>query len=111
MMISYKAIGRRIKYYRKLAKMRQADLAEKLDVSISYISQLECGIAEVSLKRLDEIAVIISCKLQYLVADADDTEQDYLVSEINERICSLTKHEKLLLINLVEAVEKSREDE
>lgn len=110
MMISYKAIGRRIKYYRKLAKMRQADLAEKLDVSISYISQLECGIA-VSLKRLDEIAVIISCKLQYLVADADDTEQDYLVSEINERICSLTKHEKLLLINLVEAVEKSREDE
>ena len=52
MMISYKAIGRRIKYYRKLAKMRQADLAEKLDVSISYISQLECGIAEVSLKRM-----------------------------------------------------------
>lgn len=110
-MLNYKAIGRRIKYYRKKTRLRQADLAERLGVSISYISQLECGVAEVSLKRLDEIAVIISCKIQNLVADIDDAEQDYLASEISERINGWSTHERALLINIIDAVEKSREDE
>lgn len=110
-MLNYKSIGRRIKYYRSKTGMRQADLAEQLNVSVSYISQIECGVAEVSLRRLDEIAVIISCKVQNLVADIDDAEPDYLASEISERINGWSKHERALLINLIDAVEKSRGEE
>lgn len=106
-MVNYKAIGRRIKFYRKQANLRQSDLAEKLDVSVSYISQLECGTAEISLKRLDEIALIISSKIQYLVADIEETQRDFLNSEIIDRISDWGPASKLFLIDVIEAVEKA----
>mgnify|MGYP002657771761 CR=1 FL=1 len=68
-MINYVAIGRRVKYYRTKSNITQSQLAEALNVSVSYVSQIECGIAEVSLKRLEEIASIINTKLEHLVAD------------------------------------------
>ena len=68
-MIDYVAIGRRVKKYRTQAKMTQSDLAEHLSVSVGYVSQIERGNAEVSLKRLADIANIININLEYLVAD------------------------------------------
>lgn len=66
--------------------MTQSNLAETLNVSTSYISQIECGKAEVSLKRLDEIAGIINTKTQHLVADSNDADDDFLISEIIEKL-------------------------
>lgn len=48
-MIDYKAIGRRIAFYRKKEHYTQATLAEKLDISESYVSQVECGKVKISL--------------------------------------------------------------
>ncbi|MBQ9314010.1 MAG: helix-turn-helix transcriptional regulator, partial [Clostridia bacterium] len=45
-MINYVAIGRRVKKFRLQANITQSTLAEKLGVSISYISQIECGTTE-----------------------------------------------------------------
>ena len=55
-MIDYKAIGRRISKHRKNISMTQAVLAEKLEVSESFISQVERGNAKISLPRLYQIA-------------------------------------------------------
>lgn len=68
-MINYVAIGRRVKKYITKANITQAQLAELLNVSVSYVSQIECGITEVSLKRLEEIANIINAKSEHLVAE------------------------------------------
>ena len=58
-MVDYVAIGRRVKKFRNQANLTQADVAEKLGISVSYVSQIECGRTDVSLKRLDDIANII----------------------------------------------------
>lgn len=42
-MINYVAIGRRVKKYRNQANMTQSELAEKLNISVSYVSQIERG--------------------------------------------------------------------
>ena len=47
-MLDYKAIGRRIAFYRKRELYTQAILAEKLDISESYVSQVECGKVKIS---------------------------------------------------------------
>lgn len=109
MMLDYKAIGRRIKYYRLNAGLRQADLAEQLDVSTSYISQLECGVAEISLKRLDSIATLVSCKIQQLIADTDPSDECFLQTEIAEKVEELTVRERVLLIHLIDGIISSRE--
>ena len=68
-MINYKTIGRRIACYRKKLSMTQATLSEKLDVSESYMSQIERGSAKVSLPRLDEISEILEVDLALLLCD------------------------------------------
>ena len=64
-LVDYVAIGRRVKFYRKIANLTQADVAERLGISVSYISQIECGHTDVSLKRLDEIASIINTNIEH----------------------------------------------
>lgn len=58
-MLDYKAIGRRISIYRKKKGLTQAVFSEKLDISESYISQIERGATKVSLTRLDKIAEVL----------------------------------------------------
>ena len=68
-MINYKAIGRRIAAYRKKLSMTQATLSEKLDVTESYISQVERGSAKVSLPRLAQISDTLHVDLGVLISD------------------------------------------
>ena len=68
-MIDYKSIGRRIAIYRKNAPMTQAVLSEKLGVSESYVSQVECGTAKVSLSRLAQIADVLGVDIALLVSE------------------------------------------
>lgn len=67
-LVDYVAIGRRVKFYRKIANLTQADVAERLGISVSYISQIECGHTDVSLKRLDEIANTINTNIELLLS-------------------------------------------
>lgn len=103
--LDYSDIGRRIKFYRNKAKLKQSDLAEKLDVSISYISQIERGKSDVSLDRLNQIATMIKCKLQYLIADADTSEPDYLNNEIIQKIANWGPGQKRLLIKFIDMIQ------
>ena len=85
-MINYKAIGRRIACYRKKLSMTQATLSEELDVSESYISQIERGSAKVSLSRLDEISEILEVDLAFLLSDAVTVSDVPINIEIHEII-------------------------
>lgn len=48
--------GKRIKTIRLNKKMSQGDLAKKLGVGPSYISQIERGVQNVSLKNMGRLA-------------------------------------------------------
>ena len=56
--------------------MTQSTLSEKLDVTESYISQVERGSAKISLSRLDEISEILEVDVALLLSD------EVLISEI-----------------------------
>lgn len=77
-LVDYVAIGRRVKFYRKIANLTQADVAERLGISVSYISQIECGHTDVSLKRLDEIASIINTNIELLLSVNPVSVNEYL---------------------------------
>ena len=52
MALDYKLIGSRLKQARQKKKLTQENLAEMLDVSIAFLSRVECGSLDISLKRL-----------------------------------------------------------
>ena len=68
-MVNYKAIGRRIACYRKKLSMTQAVLSEKLDITESYMSQIERGSTKVSLPRLAQISDELHVDVALLIAD------------------------------------------
>ena len=48
--------GKRVKAIRIKKRMSQGDVAKKLGVSISYISQIERGLENLSLKGVEQLA-------------------------------------------------------
>ena len=100
-MIDYKAIGRRIAFYRKKATMTQSVLSEKLGVTESYISQIERGSAKVSLSRLDQIAGILSVDIAQLVSDRVSVSQTPINSEVFELINDWSATQTDLLIKIL----------
>lgn len=85
-MIDYKSLGRRISFYRKKASMTQSFLSEKLGITESYISQIECGTAKISLSRLAQIADILGVDIALLVSDKATVSQTPVNTEIFEII-------------------------
>ena len=67
MSVDYAAIGQRIKGRRREQKRTQEWLAEQLQVSVGYISQIERGVTKVNLDTLSEIGASLGCDLGELV--------------------------------------------
>lgn len=107
-MLDYKAIGRRIKYYRKQCGITQADVAERMHVENGYISQIERGVTQISLKRLGEMADILNVDIALLVSDTDYSSKTYAFSELTETIKNWSVEDKDLFIEIAKAFDEYR---
>lgn len=60
-----KQVGLNIVYYRKAKNLTQLQLAEKVNISNVYLSQIECGLVKksVSLPVLIDIANVLDVKI------------------------------------------------
>lgn len=65
--LNYRKIGKRIQNKRKELKITQEKLSEIIDVSPSYISEIERGSSICSLSTIVNIAKILDLSLDYLV--------------------------------------------
>lgn len=104
MNIDYKLIGARIKYERKKKDMTQEILAEKLDVTIGYISQVERGITKISLDLLGKISSILECNIATLVTGSAPHEEGYLTNEIHAEISKLDPKSKKILLEIIKMI-------
>lgn len=67
-----KEIGHRITMLRYENEITQAQLAELLDISVKHCSEVERGIAGLSLEKLVSLCTIFSTNLDYLVRGIDN---------------------------------------
>ncbi len=105
-MLDYRAIGRKISFYRKNKRYTQAMLSEKLDISESYVSQIECGKVELSLKRLDQIAEILEVDIVMLLSGTNVSAENYGSTELFEMIRNWTPEHKELLLALIKCADE-----
>ena len=80
--IDYKEMGKRIQNKRKLLKITQEHLAETIDVSPSYISEIERGTSICSLSVLVDISNVLDMNLDNLIKGITENNIDYSFSEI-----------------------------
>lgn len=96
--MNLKAIGNRIKEQRIMKKISQEKLAELVDVTPSYISNIESGNRIGSLSTMMEIARVLDSSLDYLLLNDltnnyNDTNTDKLLVEFKNIFTQLEDKE------------------
>lgn len=104
MNIDYKLIGLRIKESRKSVGFTQEQLAEKLDVTVGYVSQLERGISKVSLDTLGKIAAVLDCDVSGFLGSAAVNQDSYLCNELVEKFKKMNPNQKQFVIKMCDEI-------
>ena len=73
--INYKALGAKIKEYRKKENITQEQLAEMADISLSHMSNVETASVSVSLPALKLIADALGVTIDELLVDSYSKKQ------------------------------------
>ena len=108
MTINYKLLGQRIKNARLSAKKTQEQIAEYLDVSVGYISQIERGVTKISLDTLAQVAVFIETDIAELITGVALTDRMYIFSEINLNVSELSSKERQMVNDFALMLKKNR---
>ena len=102
MNIDYKLIGERIKRARKNQGITQETMAERLNVSIGYISQVERGITKISLDLLGAISSILDVDIAYFVSESAIHSNDYMDSELSNEFRKLNEKKKKFILKVIQ---------
>lgn len=99
--LNYKEIGKRIKFKRLEAKLTQEKLSETIEVSPSYISEIERGTSICSLATISNVANALNTSLDFLVFGITESNANSLFNDIIETIPNKNKK---LYIDLCENI-------
>lgn len=104
MALDYTIIGERLKKARTDKKMTQEKLAEKLDVSIAFLSRIERGNSHVNLKRLSQICEILGVSEGYILNGTSSNSENYLTSEFNDILNSVSPKKQKLIYKMAKVI-------
>ncbi len=101
--IDYKTLGKNIKFYRKQKSLTQERLAEQLDLSVGFISQVERGITKMSLDTLINFCDLLDCSVGDMLDNArmdrfHDTAGDFIAL-----YGTLSKEDQMLFYYMLKA--------
>ena len=104
MALDYTIIGSRLKKARTDKNLTQEKLAEKLDVSIAFLSRIERGNSNISLKRLSEVCDILGVTEGYILNGASSTSNNYLTSEFNDVLNNSSPDKQKLIYKIAKII-------
>ena len=106
-----KTIGQFIAALRKASGMTQKELAEKLNTSQNYLSDVETGKKRPSLDYYMSIANFFKVSLDHIFVDSINMKKNVIIDSIVLKISYMSKEEQKLILNMVETIEKYLEKE
>ncbi len=107
MSVDFTIIGIRVKEYRIHNRMSQADLAERIDMSVTYISHIETAKKRASLEALVRIANALSVTVDYLLSGNQTNDSAEYRTDLTRLIDGCTSYEKRIIYEIAAATKKS----
>ena len=104
MAIDYSVIGERLKRARKEKHFTQEQLAEKLDVSIAFLSRIERGSSQVNLKRLSQICEILWITEGEILNGASSKSSKYLDSDFSNLLKNCSSDKQKLIYDVAKVI-------
>ena len=96
-------IGRRIKEARTKHGLTQEQLAEKIDITIVYMSELERGVKLPSLTLFVNIAEALHVSTDSLLRDDLETGKEYIYDDLTKKLERLSPKQRIAVADIVDA--------
>lgn len=107
MALDYNIIGERLKKARISKKFTQEMLAEKLDVSVAFLSRIERGNSFISLKRLNQICSILEVSEGEILNGVSSNSSSYLNKDLSNLIKNCPPEKINLIYNIAKVIVES----
>ena len=104
MSLDYIVVGNRLRDARIAKKLTQEKLAEKLDVSIAFLSRLERGDSVINLKRLHQLCTILEVSEGYILNGVHKDSVNYLNKEFFNLLKSCPAEKVKLIYNVAKVI-------
>lgn len=106
MALDYSIIGERIRKSRLNKKITQEKLAEKLNVSVAFVSRIERGSAHVNLKRLSQICAILEIDEGTILNGTSVESKNYLSEEFGKLLKDAPTDTQKLIYDIARLIVK-----
>ena len=101
------ALGKRIREARLKKKLTQEQLAEKAEIGVYYLGEIERGVKAPSLKVFIAIADALGVSTDSLLRDTLETGSVFVNNEITARLDTLTPKQRAGAVEILEAYIKA----
>ena len=109
MAVDYCIIGSRLKQARLNAGLTQQEIAEKMNLSVAFISRVERGTSHINLKRLSEFCSILNISEGYILNGVSDEDDKYLYNEFNDILKKCSPEKQKLIYKLSKVIAEDDE--
>ena len=99
-----KTIGKNIRKYRVMKKLRQEDLAERADLSINYVGAIERGEKIPALETLITIINVLEVSADMVLCDVLNTGYMVKNSMLTEKLEKLSPEERSRIYDVIDAM-------
>ena len=101
------AFGKRVKEARSKAHYTQEVLAEKVDIAVTYLGEIERGEKTPSLDVLISLAESLEVSCDYLLRDSVESGAVYVDADISNKLSGLTRKQRITAESILDAYIKS----
>lgn len=105
-MIDYTIIGKRIQTRRQEQNITQEKLAERVGISVVYLSKIENGRVYPTLETLSNICTELDTDLSAILSNTEIARKDYANERVLELFNSCSIRVKPIALSLLEELSK-----
>lgn len=99
-----KAIGKRIREFRRKRGMTQEELAERIDITPHYLSALERGIYNIKLDMLIKMLNCLDCSADEVFCDVVSRSRPLAAGRLTEQLEALPAEEQEKILAVVDTM-------
>ena len=103
-MLDYKIIGERLKKARKNKGLSQQELSYRMNISIAFLSRIERGSSNISLKRLSQICELLDIKEGEILNGTSVNSNEYLNTDFKILLDKCTEKQKKLIYEIAKTI-------
>ncbi len=96
-------LGKRVREARNTAGLTQEVLAEKADIGVMYLGEIERGIKMPSLKIFIKLVEALNISADYLLRDEVSSGKSFVYDEITQKLDGLTPRQRKGAVEILDA--------